>query len=91
MDALKKANEIRTRRSQFKRDVKEGRVTPRGFLLAPPEWLCTMKVHDLLLALPKCGRVKANRMLQACRMSPSKTVGGLSERQRNELLARLRR
>ena len=57
-----------------------------GLLLDPPEYLQTAKVFDLLLAVPKYGRVKVNRILTHCRISPSKTIGGLSERQRNELV-----
>ena len=33
-----------------------------------------------------CYAVKANRFLTVCKISPSKTVGGLSERQRTELI-----
>jgi hypothetical protein len=55
-------------------------------LLAPPEYLQTAKVFDLLLAVPKYGRVKVNKILSQCRISPSKTLGGLSERQRGELV-----
>ena len=91
MDALKRANEIRTRRARLKRDLKAGRAQIHGLLLAPPEYLLTAKVFDLLLAVPKYGRVKVNRILTHCRISPSKTIGGLSERQRNELVSYLRR
>jgi hypothetical protein len=35
--------------------------------------------------------VKANKVLTQCRISPSKTIGGLSQRQRAELVALLRR
>ena len=91
MEALKRANEIRTRRAQLKRDLKAGRQGIHGLLLDPPEYLQTAKVFDLLLAVPKYGRVKANRILTQCRISPSKTLGGLSERQRNELVSYLRR
>jgi S13-like protein len=91
MDALKRANEIRTRRARLKRDLKAGRTKIHGLLLDPPEYLQTAKVFDLLLAVPKYGRVKANRILTHCRISPSKTIGGLSERQRNELVSYLRR
>jgi hypothetical protein len=91
MDALKRANDIRTRRASLKRDLKAGRVHIHGLLLDPPEYLETAKVFDLLLAVPKYGRVKVNRILTQCRISPSKTVGGLSERQRNELVSFLRR
>jgi hypothetical protein len=91
MDALERANEIRTRRARLKRDLKAGRVKIHGLLLDPPEYLQTAKVFDLLLAVPKYGRVKVNRILTHCRISPSKTIGGLSERQRNELVSYLRR
>jgi hypothetical protein len=37
----------------------------------------------------KYGRVKAARIMERCRVSPSKTIGGLSERQRRELITAL--
>jgi hypothetical protein len=40
--------------------------------------------------VPKYGRVKVNKLLIQCRISPSKTLGGLSPRQRHELVANLR-
>jgi hypothetical protein len=46
----------------------------------------TAKVIDLLLAVPKYGRVKANRVLERCRISPARTLNGLTPRQRKELL-----
>ena len=91
MDALQRANEIRTRRAQLKRDLKGGRVSIHALLLEPPDFLATAKVFDMLLAVPKYGRVKANKVLQTCRISPSKTIGGLSERQRTELVSLLRK
>jgi len=91
MEALKRANEIRTRRASLKRDLKAGRTQIHGLLLDPPEYLQTAKVFDLMLAVPKYGRVKVNRILTTCRISPSKTIGGLSERQRRELVSSLRR
>lgn len=91
MEALKAANEIRTQRAQLKRDLKAGRVQIHGFILDPPEWLATAKMFDLLLAVPKYGRTKVNRILNQCRISPSKTIGGLSERQRSEVVSYLRR
>ena len=91
MRALEAANEIRTRRAQLKRDLKAGRVQIEGLLLDPPEYLETAKVFDMMLAVPKYGRVKVNRILNQCRVSPSKTIGGLSARQRNELVTLLRR
>lgn len=91
MEALQRANEIRTRRAQLKRDLKAGRQSIHQLLLDPPDYLQTAKVFDMLLAVPKYGRVKANKVLSQVRISPSKTIGGLSERQRGELVSLLRR
>jgi hypothetical protein len=91
MDALQRANDVRSRRAQLKRDLKAGRQPIHELLLQPPEYLETAKVFDLLLAVPKYGRVKVNKILSSCRISPSKTIGGLSERQRRELVALMRR
>ena len=89
--ALKRANEVRTKRAALKRELKAGRVTIQKLLLNPPPYLLTAKVIDMLLAVPKVGRVKANRVLKSCRVSPSKTFGGLSERQRKEMVAYMSR
>src|SRR5215213_8559699 len=86
MEALKRANDIRVRRAQLKKDLKDGRVQIEGILLDPPEYVSTAKVFDMLMAVPKFGRVKAARLLNQCRISQSKTVGGLSDRQRHELI-----
>ena len=91
MRALRRANEIRTKRAQLKRDLKAGKVKGEQLLLDPPEWVNSAKAFDMILAVPKYGRVKANKILSQCRISPSKTIGGLSERQRTELVQMLRR
>ncbi|MGO8907318.1 MAG: integration host factor, actinobacterial type [Solirubrobacteraceae bacterium] len=91
MDALERANEIRIKRAQLKRDLKAGRVSIHSVLLNPPEYVETAKVFDMLLAVPKYGRVKVNRVLARCQISPSKTIGGLSERQRSELVSLMSR
>jgi hypothetical protein len=91
MEALENANYIRTTRAQFKRDLKARRKVAHDHILEPPEWLETMKLFDMILAMPKYGRVKTNKILVQCRISPSKTVGGLSLRQRTEVVSMLRR
>jgi hypothetical protein len=91
MEALARANDVRSQRAQLKRDLKAGRQAIHELLIDPPPYLGTAKVFDLLLAVPKYGRVKVNKILSQCKISPSKTVGGLSERQRAELVAMMRR
>jgi hypothetical protein len=87
MEALKRANDIRVKRAKLKKDLKDGRTRIEAILSDPPEYVSTAKVFDMLMAVPKFGRVKAARFLNQCRISQSKTVGGLSERQRAELIA----
>ena len=91
IDALNRANEIRTLRAQLKRDLKAGTTSINALLLDPPACLQTAKVLDILLVVPKIGKVKATTILERCRVSPSKTFGGLTDRQRAELAARLSR
>lgn len=85
MEALTKANDIRVRRAVLKRDLKAGRKLLIPLLLNPPAYIETMKLFDLVLACPKYGRVKVNKILARARVSPSKAVGGLSDRQRREV------
>ena len=61
MDALQRANQIRTRRAQLKRDLKAGRTSIHDLLLSPPDYLETAKVFDMLLAVPKYGRVDSEK------------------------------
>jgi hypothetical protein len=86
MDALRRANDVRVKRAKLKKDLKDGRVRIEAILDAPPEYVSTAKVIDILMAVLKFGRVKAARFLNTCRISQSKTVGGLSDRQRTELI-----
>src|ERR1700752_1339910 len=91
MRGLGRANEIRSRRAQLKRDLKAGKAKIEALLLDPPDYVMSAKAFDMILAVPKYGRVKANKILTQCRISPSKTIGGLSQRQRAELVTPLRR
>lgn len=90
MDALRRANDVRVKRAQLKKDLKNGKVQVEAILSDPPEYVGTAKVVDMLMAVPKFGRVKAARFLSQCRISPSKTIAGLSDRQREELVNLLR-
>lgn len=58
-----------------------------GEVLAPPAgYERGATAFDLLVAAQGIGRVKANRLLVQVRASPSKTIGGLTDRQRLELV-----
>lgn len=62
MDALNRANEIRGKRAQLKRDVRAGLEGLVPLLGNPPEYIGTMKVMDLMLATPKYGRADLNAL-----------------------------
>jgi hypothetical protein len=86
MDALRRANAIRSERARLKERLRTGELAISDVLVDPPRCVHTAKVLDLLLAVPKYGRVKANKLLERCRVSSAKTVNGLTPRQRKELL-----
>jgi hypothetical protein len=86
MEALRRANEIRSMRAQLKKDLKSGRASIAEIISSPPDYVATAKVFDLLMAVPKYGKVKATRFLNHCRIAQGKTIGGLTDRQRSELL-----
>jgi hypothetical protein len=86
MEALRRANDIRSERARLKERLRMGELAITDVLMDPPPCVLTAKVLDLVLAVPKYGRVKANKLLERCRVSSSKTVNGLTPRQRKELL-----
>lgn len=90
MAALKIANEVRSRKAALKRDLRENRSLVLKAICDPPEWLRSAKVEEILLATRGFGRVKVREIMRDAEIVPSKTVGGLTDRQRVLLLRRLR-
>jgi hypothetical protein len=89
--ALRQANQVRSARAKLKQDLRAGKVRLEQILATPADYLASAEVFDLLVAAPKIGPVKASRLLTIARISPSKTVGDLSERQRTHLIELLSR
>jgi hypothetical protein len=90
LDALRQANEVRIARAALKKELAAGKVRLEAVLARPPGCAGRAKVYELLLAIPKIGPWRASRLLSQCQIAPGKTVAGLSERQRNELIDALR-
>jgi S13-like protein len=91
--ALRQANEVRSARAKLKQELRQGNVRLEEILATRPDYLSNAEVVELLLAVPKVGPARAARLLNTARVSQSKTIGGLSHRQRAcmiELLSRLR-
>ena len=88
--ALERANAVRVARAKLKKDLAAGNTDLAPLIVNPPEFAASAKVVDLLVALPRIGQVKAQQILNRARIAPSKTLGGLTSRQRGELLNLIR-
>jgi len=89
IEALKLANAVRTARRDTKLAVKLGEQSFEDSLLNPPEHMCSMKIGDYLLCIPRVGRVKAAKVLRRTQTASTKTLASLSDRQRKEIAAAL--
>ena len=90
LEALALANRVRFKRARLKSRIRETPILAAACVANPPEWLLSMPVEALLKAVPKFGPVKVRKIMRGCEIAPSKTVGGLSGRQRDRLVADLR-
>ncbi len=73
----------------LKAQLKAGEASIAALLGDPPPYVAKAKVSELLVALPRYGPVKVRHLLERCRVNPLKTVAGLNERQRRELVRAL--
>ena len=89
LEALLRANEIRSTRARIKQLLRTGEVGICSLLADPPDYLHSAKVENLLLALPHYGPARTRKILGHCQISPAKTVIGLTPRQRRALLDHL--
>lgn len=91
LEALDRANGIRRRRSQMKQALRTRSVSVAAIIVDPPAYAQRMCVFDLLRSAPGLGKTKSHAILRDTRIAPSKTLAGLTHRQRVDLVARLRR
>jgi len=89
MQALAQANRVRLARAELKRQVAEGEATVAEIVLACPWEAESMAIADLLVSQHRWGRERCRRFLGSVRISETKTIGSMTERQRNELALKL--
>ena len=89
MLALAQANRVRLARADLKRQVAEGEATVAEVVLGRPWEAESMSIADLLMSQHRWGRTRCRRFLAAIPMVETKTIGSMTERQRNELARRL--
>ena len=89
MRALMQANRVRLARAELKRQIAEGAQTVADVVSDCPWEAESMTIADLLMSQHRWGRTRCRRFLASIPMSETKTIGSMTERQRNTLTARL--
>ena len=90
MERLREANVVRSKRARIKQLMAEGRITLSDVLLVDKCHLRTMKIRDLLLAVPGLGPVKVRRVQRVHQIADFLTLESFSMNRRRELLGWLR-
>ena len=89
LQALERANAVRLARADLKRRIATGDTTAAEVILSSPWEVESMTIGDLLTSQRRWGATRCRRLLQAVPISESKTVGAMTERQRQALAAML--
>src|SRR3954463_16686651 len=87
--ALERANRVRLARAELKRMVADGEVSAAEVVLTSPWEAESMAIADLLLSQHRWGRTRCRRFLASIPMLETKTVGSMTDRQRQQLAAML--
>jgi hypothetical protein len=89
MRALAQANRVRLARADLKRQVADGELTVADVILECPWEAESMSISDLLMSQHRWGRTRCRRFLASIPMSETKTIGSMTDRQRNAVAAML--
>ena len=89
-DALKKAQEMRSKRMELRKQLKSGSITLEEVLKkVDDEVVGRMKVKYLLESLPNVGKITAVALMEESGINESRRVQGLGKRQVAMLLEKL--
>ena len=89
-EALKKAQEVRSKRAKVREDLKSGKISLENiFEDVEDEAIGKMRVAYLLESLPRIGRVRTQQIMEEVGIDESRRVRGLGVRQKEALLKKL--
>ena len=89
-NALKKAQEARSKRTELRKKLKTGEVQLAQILNEPEnETMTRMRVKYLLESLPHIGKATSKKMMEEIGIDEARRVQGLGTRQRAALLEAL--
>ena len=89
LQALQRANRVRLARAELKRRIADGEVTASEVILTSPWEASSMAIGDVLMSQRRWGGTRCRKFLAMFRISETKTIGSLTERQRRALAAQL--
>jgi hypothetical protein len=87
--ALERANAIRLARAELKRQIADGEVSVADVLIEVPPHASSWAVWDLLMSQRRWGASRCRKFLWRNRITETKQIGALTERQRRLLAAQL--
>jgi hypothetical protein len=90
MRALERANEVRLARAQLKRRIALGDIDVAEVLVRCPWEAQSMAVADLLMSQRRWGQTRCRKCLAQVPVSEKKTIGSMTDRQRQTLAGLLR-
>ena len=85
MRALQRANEVRLARADLKRRVADGEISAGEVIASCPWEAASMTIADLLMSQRRWGDTRCRKFLAGIPIPETKTVGSLTERQRQML------
>jgi len=89
-NALKKAQEVRSKRAQIRENLKNGKTTICEVLdNISDDVVAKMRVVYLLESLPRIGKVKTKKIMTDIGIDETRRIQGLGNRQRQALIERL--
>jgi hypothetical protein len=89
MRALERANKVRLARAELKRAVAVGAIGVADVITDCPWEAKSMAIGDLLMSQRRWGQTRCRKFLTQLAMSEKKTIGSMTERQRQTLAAML--
>jgi hypothetical protein len=87
--ALAQANRVRLARAELKRQVADGETPVADVVLSCPWEAESMTISDLLMSQHRWGQTRCRRFLASIPMSETKTIGSMTDRQRQALASSL--
>jgi len=88
--ALKKAQEVRSKRAKIRQNLKNGKTTIREVLAnINDDVVAKMRVVYLLESLPRIGKVKTKKIMTDIGIDETRRIQGLGNRQKQALIERL--